>query len=155
MEAKICQTTKKPGGKATRTFTDNQLGKGVTVLGCRFTSEKEEQSFSIHWLEAQPFKPPQEVTDAGNDVVIYYTRGHTSWTISNRHYFKAIKVTYTFRGRQKTEAIKPLGEIAFRGVDPAPQINKTAFVVPYAGEQDCLAPKDKYPPIKIGPKSKK
>jgi hypothetical protein len=130
----VCLETHQPS-KEVREFSTIDIGGNSTAeLGCTVGESEARKHYSIHWAGFSDATPPEDVTQARQNIFVFTSAPSEEHLIQNRHFFKNALVDYEYRGIRYA---KWIGATLFvspgRPDKTPPRIIGASFDKPYAG----------------------
>ena len=153
MNVSVCYTKLATGVSEEQGFMEYSVPQNSPpiVLGCDVDSGIYEQHFYAFWEEAEPYKPPTNITYPDASLRVYTSSCGSMgclYYLSNRNFFKPIQVTYDYREEHATVVVvQPLRDTLLTGFShQAPTLRQVAFLSPYQ-QGKCVSGTDNYPAI--------
>ena len=130
----VCLETHQ-SSRQVREFSTIDIGaKSTAELGCTVAESKATKHYSIHWAGFSDATPPEDVTQARQNIFVFTSAPSEEHVIQNRHSFKKALVDYEYKGIRYAKWIEPrFFESPGRADKTPPRIIGARFDKPYMG----------------------
>ena len=130
----VCLETHQ-SSRQVREFSTIDIGaKSTAELGCTAAESRATKHYSIHWAGFSDATPPEDVTQARQNIFVFTSAPSEEHVIQNRHSFKKALVDYEYKGIRYAKWIEPrFFESPGRADKTPPRIIGARFDKPYMG----------------------
>ena len=130
----VCLETHQ-SSRQVREFSTIDIGaKSTAELGCTAAESRATKHYSIHWAGFSDARPPEDVTQARQNIFVFTSAPSEEHVIQNRHSFKKALVDYEYKGIRYAKWIEPrFFESPGRADKTPPRIIGARFDKPYMG----------------------
>jgi hypothetical protein len=130
----VCLETHQPS-RQVREFSTIDIGaKSTAELGCTAGESETTKHYSIHWAGFSDATPPEDVTQARQNIFVFTSAPSEEHVIQNRHSFKKALVDYEYKGIRYAKWIEPRFFVSPGRADKTPpRIIGARFDKPYMG----------------------
>ncbi len=130
----VCLETHQPSREVREFSTIDIGGKSTAELGCTAGASEATKHYSIHWAGFSDATPPEDVTQAKQNIFIFTSAPSDEHVIQNKHFFKKALVDYEYRGIRYAKWIEPRFFVSPGRADKTPpRIIGASFDKPYTG----------------------
>ena len=130
----VCLETHQASRELREFSTIDIGGKSTAELGCTKGDSEATKHYSIHWAGFSDTAPPEDVTQAKQNIFVFTSAPSNEHVIQNRHNFKKALVDYEYRGIRYAKWIEPRFFVSPGRADKTPpRIIGASFDKPYTG----------------------
>ena len=130
----VCLETHQPSREVREFSTIDIGGKSTAELGCTAGESEATKHYSIHWAGFSDATPPEDVTQARQNMFVFTSAPSEEHVIQNKHFFKKALVDYEYRGIRYAKWIDArFFESPGRADKIPPRIIGARFDKPYMG----------------------
>ena len=138
----VCLETHQPS-RQVREFSTIDIGaKSTAELGCTAAESEATKHYSIHWAGFSDAMPPEDVTQARQNIFVFTSAPSEEHVIQNRNFFKNALVDYEYKGIRYAKWIGARLYVSpGRSDKTPPKIIGARFDKPYMGTH-CVTSAD-------------
>ena len=130
----VCLETHQPSSEVREFLTIDIGGKSTAELGCTAGESEATKHYSIHWAGFSDATPPEDVTQARQNMFVFTSAPSEEHVIQNKHFFKKALVDYEYRGIRYAKWIDARFFVSPGRADKIPpRIIGARFDKPYMG----------------------
>jgi len=130
----VCLETHQPSRQVREFSTIDIGGKSTAELGCTAGESEATKHYSIHWAGFSDATPPEDVTQARQNMFVFTSAPSEEHVIQNKHFFKKALVDYEYRGIRYAKWIDARFFVSPGRADKTPpRIIGASFDKPYSG----------------------
>ena len=130
----VCLETHQPSREVREFSTIDIGGKSTAELGCTAGESEATKHYSIHWAGFSDATPPEDVTQARQNMFVFTSAPSEEHVIQNKHFFKKALVDYEYRGIRYAKWIDARFFVSPGRADKIPpRIIGASFDKPYMG----------------------